>query len=240
MTDTSPARPGAAWVQEITRAAVEFSRECFARGAEYADLAVLTGPALYAELVRYAGSFAALYPTWTPNPHGVGLRFAIPAGHALVLSSPEVAHWAWMVLAQSPIAEMRRPPTLDLASMTWTCMVCHAERPDARINVAHRPIPGREARFPDGARTNVRYCNDRAVCVATATAKGPWPLPGALPVAATAYCNHPLCPATVNLTVGQQMAGQSLEDLAALAGWVAGEDGWRCVEHRPDRMIDGG
>jgi hypothetical protein len=68
---------------------------------------------------------------------------------------------------------------LDFASMTWTCMVCGDERPDAQIGVAHRPIPGHIFRtgqppsFPD-ARVNVRYCLDRPVCVAEATADGPW------------------------------------------------------------------
>ena len=64
---------------------------------------------------------------------------------------------------------------LDMASMTWTCMVCGAERPDARISVAYRPIRGLEDRFPDGARWNVRYCNDRPDCVVAATAEGVWP-----------------------------------------------------------------
>ncbi len=238
MNSTSPAVTAQAWALKITLAAQEFSRKCFEQGAQYAELAVLTGPALYAELVRYTESVCR-FPMWAPNPHGAGLRFAIPAGYALVISSPEVDAWAWMVLAQSPVAGGQRPPALDLASMTWTCMVCHDERPDARINVAHRPIPGMEARFPD-AETRVRYCNDRVACVATATADGPWPLAGsvAVAVAASAYCNHLLCPATVNLTVRQQMAGQTLEDVIAAAGWRLGEDGLRCVEHRPAQVID--
>jgi hypothetical protein len=59
------------------------------------------------------------------------------------------------------------------ASMTWTCMVCGDERPDAAISVAHRPLRGLEDRFPD-ARVNVRYCNDRPTCAAAAHAEGPW------------------------------------------------------------------
>lgn len=62
----------------------------------------------------------------------------------------------------------------DFDAMTWTCMVCRDERPDARISVAYRPTPGMEDRFPDGARMNVRYCNDRPACAAVAHERGPW------------------------------------------------------------------
>jgi hypothetical protein len=62
----------------------------------------------------------------------------------------------------------------DFDSMTWTCMVCGDERPDAVISVAYRPIPGLEDRFPEGARVNVRFCNDRPDCAATAHGEGPW------------------------------------------------------------------
>jgi hypothetical protein len=63
--------------------------------------------------------------------------------------------------------------TLDFNAMTWTCMVCSDERPDALISVAHRPIPNLESMFPD-ARVNVRYCNDRPECAGVAHAPGPW------------------------------------------------------------------
>jgi hypothetical protein len=53
-------------------------------------------------------------------------------------------------------------------------MVCGAERPDAAISVAYRPVKGMEVMFPDGARTNVRYCNDNPECAAEAHAEGPW------------------------------------------------------------------
>lgn len=62
---------------------------------------------------------------------------------------------------------------LDPATMTWTCMVCREERPDAQISVAHRQVRGMESRFPD-TRWNVRYCNDRPHCAAVAQAPGVW------------------------------------------------------------------
>lgn len=62
---------------------------------------------------------------------------------------------------------------IDLSALTWTCMVCGAERPDPAISVAYRPLRGMEDQFP-GARWNVRYCNDRPACAAQAHAAGPW------------------------------------------------------------------
>jgi hypothetical protein len=67
---------------------------------------------------------------------------------------------------------------IDINALTWTCMVCRDERPDAAISVAHRPLRGLEHMFP-GARVNVRYCNDRPQCAATAHEPGPWRKPGA-------------------------------------------------------------
>lgn len=61
---------------------------------------------------------------------------------------------------------------------TWTCMVCGAERPDAAISVAHRPLKGMESAFILGTRVNVRYCNDNPECVATANEPGPWTIGG--------------------------------------------------------------
>lgn len=63
---------------------------------------------------------------------------------------------------------------IDFADMTWTCMVCKDERPDAAISVAHRPLAGLENAFP-GTRLNLRYCNDRPACIAEALEPGPWP-----------------------------------------------------------------
>lgn len=58
---------------------------------------------------------------------------------------------------------------------TWSCMVCHVDRPDAAISVAHRPAKGLESWFPD-THVNVRYCNDKVACASVARATGPWDL----------------------------------------------------------------
>lgn len=58
--------------------------------------------------------------------------------------------------------------------MTFTCMICGDERPNDMISVAYRPLRGLESQFPD-ARVNLRYCNDRVNCTATAHGPGPWP-----------------------------------------------------------------
>lgn len=63
---------------------------------------------------------------------------------------------------------------LDFEDLTWTCMVCGEDRPDDKIAVAYRTIPGMEDLFPAG-RFNVRYCTDRPPCVAVANEAGPWP-----------------------------------------------------------------
>ena len=53
-------------------------------------------------------------------------------------------------------------------------MVCGDERPDPAISVAYRPMAGPlEQAFPQ-AKWNVRYCNDRPNCAATAHEEGPW------------------------------------------------------------------
>ena len=62
---------------------------------------------------------------------------------------------------------------MDFSNLTWTCMICGDERPDAAIDVKHRPIAGMENMFPD-ARLNLRYCNDRPDCIAEAHETGPW------------------------------------------------------------------
>jgi hypothetical protein len=62
---------------------------------------------------------------------------------------------------------------MDLRQLSWTCMVCGDERPDAAISVAHRPLRQMPERFPE-VQVNVRYCNDRAACVSFAHADGPW------------------------------------------------------------------
>jgi hypothetical protein len=63
--------------------------------------------------------------------------------------------------------------SLDFESMTWSCMVCKDERPDAAISVVHRPVAGMEDMFPD-ARLNLRFCNDRPGCIETAHQPGPF------------------------------------------------------------------
>lgn len=62
---------------------------------------------------------------------------------------------------------------IDLASLTWTCMVCGQERPDSCISVAPHPVRGLEQWFP-ATRTNVAYCNDRPLCAVMAYQQGPW------------------------------------------------------------------
>lgn len=47
----------------------------------------------------------------------------------------------------------------------WTCHICGADRPDALIHVARRPLANPPA--PD-ARVNVRYCSDRPACITAA------------------------------------------------------------------------
>jgi len=48
-------------------------------------------------------------------------------------------------------------------AVSWTCHVCGDERPDGRISVHTKPLPGIEH-----ATQNIRYCNDRPECVAGA------------------------------------------------------------------------
>lgn len=48
---------------------------------------------------------------------------------------------------------------INLADLTWTCMVCDDERPDAKISVLKVAGDG-----PVDITVNVRYCNDRGAC----------------------------------------------------------------------------
>lgn len=50
---------------------------------------------------------------------------------------------------------------LDFDSMTWKCHICGDERPDSRISVRSKPVPGAGVEMSQ----NVRYCNDRPDCV---------------------------------------------------------------------------
>jgi hypothetical protein len=44
---------------------------------------------------------------------------------------------------------------------TWTCHICHEERPDDKISVVTKPLD-----FGHGVKAdqNIRYCNDRPEC----------------------------------------------------------------------------
>ena len=65
---------------------------------------------------------------------------------------------------------------LDFAAMTWNCMVCGAERPDAAISVRVREVE-HEGRIMPGASYNQKYCNDRPACIAAAAEPGPYRIP---------------------------------------------------------------
>lgn len=62
----------------------------------------------------------------------------------------------------------------DFASMTWTCNVCGAERPDALIGVAKRPGPVLATREDVRPTWNIRYCRDRPACIEHAEQDGEW------------------------------------------------------------------
>lgn len=66
-------------------------------------------------------------------------------------------------------------PFLDPSAMTWTCMVCGDERPDAAISVAKRDLSN-DGQIVPGATFNLRYCNDRADCTEKATRPEPYVL----------------------------------------------------------------
>jgi hypothetical protein len=52
---------------------------------------------------------------------------------------------------------------VDIDPGTWTCHVCHDERPDAQISVYTSVIPMFKGRTE--IKQNVRYCNDRQSCI---------------------------------------------------------------------------
>jgi hypothetical protein len=142
------------------------------------------------------------------------------------------------VTVRRRVADVRPGPgpydtVLDLDALTWPCMVCGDERPDAQISVAHRQIPGMEDLFPHGARANVRYCVDRAACAAIATAPGVWPPTGERrPV--QVLCSGPdddrgACGASATLVPAVPLGPLQLD---ALADWTyASDTGWRCPQH---------
>jgi len=48
--------------------------------------------------------------------------------------------------------------------ITWTCHICHEERPDDRIDVLTTDLSA-DFGMPAGTvKQNVRYCNDREMC----------------------------------------------------------------------------
>lgn len=52
--------------------------------------------------------------------------------------------------------------------ITWTCHICHEERPDAAIGVRATDV-SEEHGLPKGTMLqNVRYCVDRPACAAAA------------------------------------------------------------------------
>ncbi len=63
--------------------------------------------------------------------------------------------------------------TVQIDSLTWTCMVCGDWRNDSEISVAHQKARGFEDY--EGARANVRYCNDRLACTTVAHTVTVWP-----------------------------------------------------------------
>ena len=49
-----------------------------------------------------------------------------------------------------------------LSSFTWTCMICGKERPDADISVYKRRM---EVTAGFLTEVNIRYCNDKYMCL---------------------------------------------------------------------------
>lgn len=60
--------------------------------------------------------------------------------------------------------EAKQANTDEATGLTWTCHICGDERPDKLISVLSYPI------F-EGAKRNVRYCNDRVACLEGAALK---------------------------------------------------------------------
>jgi hypothetical protein len=58
------------------------------------------------------------------------------------------------------------PGELPPLAITWRCHVCGRDRPDELVRVYTEPIK----LGPADGRVNVRYCADRAECVAGAPA----------------------------------------------------------------------
>jgi hypothetical protein len=52
-----------------------------------------------------------------------------------------------------------------MKDITWTCHVCHDERPDEKIDVFQTKV---DLGFGIIADQNVRHCNDRVKCITEA------------------------------------------------------------------------
>ncbi len=55
--------------------------------------------------------------------------------------------------------------SLGFFALTWTCMICGAERPDANISVITKPLFLLDDQEYE---INIRYCNDMPGCLAHA------------------------------------------------------------------------
>lgn len=55
-----------------------------------------------------------------------------------------------------------------MTDLTWTCHVCHEERPDEFISVHSIP---HTTRWGVQITENIRYCNDRLECIEGAPEK---------------------------------------------------------------------
>lgn len=61
--------------------------------------------------------------------------------------------------------------------MTWTCHICHDERPDDKISVFKTDLSAERGLPPGVMGQNVRYCNDRPACIEGAKTKRLAPKP---------------------------------------------------------------
>ncbi len=69
-----------------------------------------------------------------------------------------------------PLHRVAQVPSLT--ELTWSCMVCGDERPDARVSVAHMRFAALEDH-----QVRVRYCNDRSACRSVIGRTEVWPPP---------------------------------------------------------------
>lgn len=55
-----------------------------------------------------------------------------------------------------------------MAGLTWTCHVCHRERPDELIGVSVRDLSSEKGLPPGTWKESVRFCIDDDHCIAAA------------------------------------------------------------------------